>query len=281
MEFYKPLENGDIPLNPPKEGFNLIYADPPWNYRQKVKNGIVTYSTMTIEDLKKMQISKIAADDCALALWITGPLLQEGMDVMKAWGFEFKGILFCWCKTYKQKTLKSGQTVSKAFFGCGSYTRANCELMLLGVRGKKVAAMIKGRTLMGSRGVSQIVITEDEDVEIPAPELMIVPHQGHSVKPDIFTEKLDILFGDYKDKNGVEVVCTKVELFARTSLTENWYYFGNEVVKYMGTTKEELEAELKQEKREDNILKKSRRAKKEADREIKRTCVYKSVPNPK
>ena len=270
MQFYKPLLHGRIPVKAPETGFNLIYADPPWNYRQKVKNGVVCYDTMSIEDLKAMPISQIAAGDCALAMWITGPLLQEGLDVIKAWGFEFKGILFCWCKTYKPKASESGRVTAKPFFGCGSYTRANCELLLLAVRGKKVASMIKARAHLGSRGVSQVVITEENEIELPEATLMAVPHQGHSVKPGIFTKKLDVLFGDYVDKEGVNIKCEKLELFARTSQTPDWYYFGNEVVKYMGRSKEALRLELKKEKRVENELKRARRALNKASRSEKR-----------
>jgi N6-adenosine-specific RNA methylase IME4 len=265
MEFFKPLTSGASPVKIPKGGFNLIYADPPWDYKQKVKNGVVSYDTMGLEELKKMPIEGLANADCALAMWITGPLLQEGLDVMKAWGFQFKGVLFCWCKTYAPKTLKDGRTVVKPFFGCGSYSRANCELMILGVRGKKVAAMIKRRSNLGSRGVSQIVITE-EDLEIPTPELVAEKYQGHSVKPQIFTDKLNILFGNYVNAAGASVNCHKLELFARTSLTPDWYFFGNEVVKYQGKSKAELESELKREKKLDNIRKKQLRESKKRKR---------------
>lgn len=34
-------------------------------------------------------MSELAADDCALFLWITMPMLQEAWGVMEAWGFRF------------------------------------------------------------------------------------------------------------------------------------------------------------------------------------------------
>jgi hypothetical protein len=130
--------------------------------------------------------------------------------------------------------------------------------------------MIKARAHLGSRGVSQVVITEENEIELPEATLMAVPHQGHSVKPGIFTKKLDVLFGDYVDKEGVNIKCEKLELFARTSQTPDWYYFGNEVVKYMGRSKEALRLELKKEKRVENELKRARRALNKASRSEKR-----------
>jgi N6-adenosine-specific RNA methylase IME4 len=51
--------------------YNIIYADPPWSY--KVWSGKGTgrsaeqhYNTMNIEDIKKLPIHKITANDCCL-----------------------------------------------------------------------------------------------------------------------------------------------------------------------------------------------------------------------
>ena len=73
--------------------YNIIYADPPWSYGDKmVMKGVhgnirgvqFFYPTMNINDIKQLSINKIADDNCYLFLWITMPLLQEGLDVIKA-----------------------------------------------------------------------------------------------------------------------------------------------------------------------------------------------------
>ena len=53
--------------------YNIIYADPPWSYRDKKNNdpkmGGITYPTMSIEDICKMPIGNIADKDCALPVY--------------------------------------------------------------------------------------------------------------------------------------------------------------------------------------------------------------------
>ncbi len=56
------------------------------------------YNTMTISEIKQMPVNKIAEDGAILALWVPSSLLQEGLDVMNAWGFKQK-------QTYIQLTL--------------------------------------------------------------------------------------------------------------------------------------------------------------------------------
>jgi N6-adenosine-specific RNA methylase IME4 len=96
-------------------------------------------------------------------LWVTNPLLKEGLEVMRYWGFEYKTIAFIWHKTYK-----SGKT----WFGLGHYTRANAEICLLG---------IKGRLQRKNKSVYRIIKS---------------PIMEHSRKPDKVRESIVRLFGD-------------------------------------------------------------------------------------
>jgi N6-adenosine-specific RNA methylase IME4 len=87
--------------------YNVIYADPPWSYENTslkaddagkeiaVDN---RYSLMSIADLKAMPIGEITERDCVCFMWVTNPLLPEGMDLLKSWGFEYKTML-TWKKT--------------------------------------------------------------------------------------------------------------------------------------------------------------------------------------
>ena len=60
--------------------YNVIYADPPWSYKVWSKKGAGRsaeshYPTMSIEAIKALPVSRLAARDCALFLWITFPML--------------------------------------------------------------------------------------------------------------------------------------------------------------------------------------------------------------
>lgn len=81
---------------------------------------------MNNADIAALPISRLAAKDCTLFLWVTGPLLHVGLDTLIQWGFDYKTIAFAWAK----------QTVNGHWhMGNGYYTRANIELCLLGTRG--------------------------------------------------------------------------------------------------------------------------------------------------
>ena len=173
--------------------YKIIYADPPWSYRDKrdkhprlCGGASVHYNTMNIEDIKSLPISELADDNSILFLWITFPNLQEGLDVIKAWGFIYKTLGFSWIKTNKNN--------GKPFFGIGYYTKSNCEVCLIGVKGKPPKA---------SNSVSSVLIS---------------PREEHSKKPDVVRDKIVELCGDLP----------RVELFARQKV-EGWDSWGNEI----------------------------------------------------
>lgn len=84
---------------------------------------------MSIEAIKAAPVSRIAAGDCALFLWITFPMLREGWAVMDAWGFTFKTVAFVWVKQCRKS--------DNIFTGMGYWTRANAEICLLATRGRE------------------------------------------------------------------------------------------------------------------------------------------------
>lgn len=113
--------------------YQVIYADPPWTYPKtggtKNSRGMAKqfYPTMSVEDIKGLQISEIADDNCVLFLWSTYPQLPNALSVIEAWGFRYFGLAFEWIK----KTAKGND-----FFGMGYWTRANPECCLLAIKGK-------------------------------------------------------------------------------------------------------------------------------------------------
>ena len=149
--------------------YNVIYADPPWSYKVWSKKGAGRsaeshYPTMSIEAIKALPVSRLAARDCALFLWITFPMLREGWGVMDAWGFTFKTVAFVWVKQYRKS--------DSIFTGMGYWTRANAEICLLATRGHPKRA---------ARDVKQVILSHIEE---------------HSKKPDEARRRIEALMGD-------------------------------------------------------------------------------------
>lgn len=118
-----------LPL--PDKEYQVIYADPPWEYRQHGTtaksrgNAAQHYPTMTTEDICKLPVKKICGGEAACFMWATFPNIAEAIKVLEAWGFVYKTAAFVWIK----KNRKNGGN----FWGMGAYTRANAEVCLLGV----------------------------------------------------------------------------------------------------------------------------------------------------
>ena len=176
----------------PNKKYNIIYADPPWTYRDKAhagKRGVeYKYPTMTIEDIKNLPVQQIIGDDCILFLWVTWPLIQEGLDTLRSWGFEYKTIGFIWIK----KNKKAGTN----FWGMGNWTRSNSEPCLIGIKGKPQRINASVHSVIES------------------------PIQIHSRKPSKARENIVCLVGDLP----------RIELFARESNLGEWDVWGNEVM---------------------------------------------------
>lgn len=155
----------------PAKKYNVIYADPPWAFRVwsekgKERSADKHYSCMTLDDLKQMPVNSITAgDDLALFMWATFPMLREALELIEAWGFEYKTIAFCWVKQNKNS--------DGIFKGMGYYTRSNAEICLLATRGRVLERK--------SRSVSSVIISHIE---------------RHSKKPAETRDRIVELFGD-------------------------------------------------------------------------------------
>ena len=172
----------------PDKKYNIIYSDPAWNYENwgegASRNVKEKYKTMSMEEIWKLPVKNIADENCILFIWVTFPNLQEGLDVIKAWGFTYKTLGFSWLKLNK----KNG----KLFFGIGHYTKSNCEVCLIGVKGKP-----------------KII---DDTIS----SAIISPRQEHSKKPNIIRDKIVQLCGDLP----------RIELFARQKIPK-WDCWGD------------------------------------------------------
>ena len=156
------------------------------------------YQTMTIEDIKALPVRDLTATDCILFMWATFPKLQEALDTMTAWGFEFKTCAFVWVKTNKRTSIEQVSFLPHesfdSFWGMGRWTRSNAEICLLAVKGKPQRM---------NADVHQIIYS---------------PIDKHSKKPAETRERIIRLVGDLP----------RIELFAR-NVPKGWDVFGNEV----------------------------------------------------
>lgn len=73
---------------------------------------------MAVDEIKSLNVPSEA--NAVLYLWATAPKLQEGLDVMKAWGFQYK----------------THAIWDKGWVGMGYWFRGQHELLLVGVKGQ-------------------------------------------------------------------------------------------------------------------------------------------------
>ena len=174
--------------------YQVIYADPPWDFKNYSKfdddksnkaYGRPLYKTMPVSEICGLKVSEIADDSCVLFMWVTMPFLEKGFDVITAWGFEYKTCAFVWVKT----------TSKGIYSGLGHWTCGNAELCLLATK-KKFPKRI-------SCNVKQILME---------------PKTIHSRKPNEIRKRIVALLGDIP----------RIELFARQRV-EGWDAWGNEI----------------------------------------------------
>lgn len=152
----------------PNKRYQIIYADPAWSYADKSLNrggAARHYSTMSDLDIYNLPIADIAEKDSVLFMWATFPKLQEGLNTIKAWGFDYKTCAFVWVKQNKKSRTW--------FWGMGRWTRSNAEVLLLATRG---------------RGVTRLSASIHQILEAPIGR--------HSEKPAIVRDKIVELVGD-------------------------------------------------------------------------------------
>jgi N6-adenosine-specific RNA methylase IME4 len=92
---------------------------------------------MQISEIAALPVGDVAAPTAHLYLWVPNALLPEGIEVLKAWGFEYKSNII-W-----RKIRKDGGSDGR---GVGFYFRNVTEILLFGVRGKNARTLAPGRT---------------------------------------------------------------------------------------------------------------------------------------
>ena len=181
--------------------YQIIYADPPWSYNDK-KGGDKKYasaeghySSMTAEQIYNLQfaIDDIADENSTLFIWVTFPLLAEGLETISRWGFKYKTVGFVWVKT------RNGYPDHR---GIGHWTMCNAELCLIGTKGtpKRTANNIE-QVILASRG-------------------------KHSQKPAEARKRITDLMGDLPR---IELFARKPNLLFDADCYEGWDVWDNEV----------------------------------------------------
>ena len=146
--------------------FGTIYADPPWKFNNRTGKmapehaRLFRYPTMELKEIMGLPVEEIVADQSHLYLWVPNALIQEGLYVLKAWGFEYKTNLVWY------KIRKDGGPDGR---GVGFYFRNVTELILFGTRGKL-------RTGQPGRRQVNIIYSQKE---------------RHSKKPDEFYDIIE------------------------------------------------------------------------------------------
>jgi N6-adenosine-specific RNA methylase IME4 len=139
----KQLELAQKIASLPDKTYGVIYADPGWEfetYNEATGQDRAAANHFTVQptsEIRKIPVPKIAADDCVLFLWATVPMLNDALEVMAAWEFDYV-TNFCWVKDR---------------IGTGYWNQNQHELLLVGTKGKPaMPAAIVSSVVVAARG---------------------------------------------------------------------------------------------------------------------------------
>ena len=145
----------------PEGLYNIILADPPWeyNFSETDSRSIPThYPDMDLQDICDMEIP--SAEDSILFLWATNPKLEEALQVLNSWGF----------------TYKTNMVWVKNRIITGYWFRGQHELLLVGTKGK----------------------FPTPEPSVRRSGVLNAPIRGHSEKPEEVYEIIESYFPDGK-----------------------------------------------------------------------------------
>ena len=166
-----------FPLN---KNYDVIYADPPWSYSTnsaKISNSTDShYPVLAIDELKRLPVKDIASKNAALFLWTSNPFLPKAIELMEAWGFDFKTVFKVW-----RKTNKDGSPVCVP----GWWSRSSTELLLVGARGSPL----------------------QNKMSLNEPQEFVSERESHSEKPD---EIRDAIFNFLNVNTRIELFARKI-----------------------------------------------------------------------
>jgi N6-adenosine-specific RNA methylase IME4 len=140
--------NADLPTD---RTYPIILADPPWQY-ERPAFGILTrsedehYPSMALDEICALPVGDLASPNAMLFLWVSAPILAQGLEVIRAWGFAYR----------------TGMVWDKQSSIPGRYVRQQHEHLLIARRGEFPMPLEKDRP----------------------PSVISTPRRGHSRKPD-------------------------------------------------------------------------------------------------
>jgi N6-adenosine-specific RNA methylase IME4 len=185
----------------PRGEWEIITADVPWKF---VKRGKATkgdrspkYKVMPLAEIKALPVAALAAKDCSLFFWTSGPYLKQAFAILDAWGFRYSTVVFTWVKLRPGQGDQQFMTEGDMAMITGYTSRKNTEIVLLAKRGhpKRFHADVR--------------------------ELIFAEQREHSRKPDQFFPRVERLAG----------LLPRIELFSREE-RPGWSQFGDEVDRF-------------------------------------------------
>jgi N6-adenosine-specific RNA methylase IME4/ParB-like chromosome segregation protein Spo0J len=178
----------------PRAAFPIIYADPPWEQEawseERGQDRGLSYPHMPLPEIKALCAGDAspATRDALLFLWVTANRLDDGIDVLRGWGFDYVTCLV-W---------------DKSRIGMGRWVRDRHELLLLGKRGNFPAP------IPGTQSASVHAEVKGE----------------HSAKPVYFAEMIERLYPDLPKLELFQRRESLVAGDVR--LNGNWTFWGNQ-----------------------------------------------------
>lgn len=180
----------------PNKHYKVVLADPPWAYYGDPNKNAAAgkhYDLLTVEQMALLPVRSLIDGDGALFMWATCPKLDDAVELLRRWGFHYRGVAYVWVKTTKEGKVISGQGVRPSF------VKPTTELVLVGST-KRTGRSVK-------------LLTEAQG------QVFMAPRPGeHSKKPDEVHKRIDALVGSVP----------KLELFARESFSPEWDVWGND-----------------------------------------------------
>lgn len=141
----------------PSGKYRVVYADPPWKYRNSGFKGSSEkrYKTMTTQEICCLPVGDIVEEMAVLFLWATNPFVRDALTVCEAWGFHYK-TNFVWVKDHHY---------------AGFYNYGQHELLMIATKG----SMLPIAGSLRSSVVSS-------------------PRREHSRKPDVFYSIIESMY---------------------------------------------------------------------------------------
>lgn len=196
----------DLFPNFPTDKYEIIYIDPPWDYKNQVQTGKNKQSTggaethypcLKLAQLKTMPIRSIMAPNCLVFMWTSSPHFPQAIELMTSFGFKWATVGFVW---YKEKPNPGFYTMSETEMCIEGFQQDeeddDCFFVLTG----------KSGTIPKPRG------TRNER------QFLSERRTKHSTKPEEIAARIERMFPNQ----------SKIELFARKP-RPGWAVYGNQI----------------------------------------------------